>query len=150
MKELFVTEIYEQASSLIKSDVFPKSIVNMLEHNNVEQTEHKGGSYGELRKEVEGQGDKYEVHHMPANSASDLDTNDGPAIVMDKEDHRQTASCGNSKEAQEYREKQKELIEEGKFKEAFQMDVDDIREKFGDKYDSAIKEAEQYVDTLDK
>lgn len=91
-----------------------------------------------------------EVHHMPANSASELPTDDGPCIVMDYEDHRETASCGNSREAQEYRAKQKELIEQGKYREAFQMDVDDIHEKFGDKYDDAISKAEEYLDQLEK
>lgn len=41
----------------------------------------------------EGEGDKYEVHHMPADSTSNLERGDGPAIKMEKEDHRQTASC---------------------------------------------------------
>jgi hypothetical protein len=52
-----------------------------------------GGSYGEIFRE--GEGDKYEIHHMPADSASYLERNDGPAIKMEKEDHRQTASCGS-------------------------------------------------------
>lgn len=113
-----------------------------------EETEKKGGSYGELRKQ--NNGDDTEVHHMPSDSASPLERNDGPAIKMDKEDHRQTASCGNSKEAREYREKQKELIEQGKFREALQMDIDDIHEKFGDKYDDAISEMNEYVDKLEQ
>ena len=115
-----------------------------------EQSEQgkKGGSYKDVR--VDGEGDKYEVHHMPADSASNLERGDGPAIKMEKEDHRQTASCGMSREAREYREKQKELIEQGKFREALQMDIDDIHEKFGDKYDDAIKEMLEYVDQLEE
>ena len=96
------------------------------------------------------EGERYEVHHMPADSASRLERGDGPAIKMEKEDHRQTASCGMSREAREYREKQKELIEQGKFREALQMDIDDIREKFGDKYDDAIQEMLEYVDQLEE
>ena len=110
--------------------------------------EKKGGSYGDVFKD--GEGDKYEVHHMPADSASNLERNDGPAIKMEKEDHRQTASCGSSAEAREYREQQKELIENGKFREALQMDIDDIHEKFGDKYDDAIAEMMEYVDQLEQ
>ena len=87
---------------------------------------------------------------MPADTVSPLERGDGPAIKMDKEDHRQTASCGNSREAREYREKQRELISEGKFREAIQMDIDDIKEKFGDKYDDAIAELMDYVDELEK
>lgn len=106
-----------------------------------------GGSYGDLKKQDDRQ--EKEVHHIPADSVSPLDKADGPAIIMDKEDHRETGSCGNSKEAQEYREKQQKLIEEGKFREAFEMDVEDIRDKFGDKYDEAILEAEEYLDKLE-
>lgn len=111
------------------------------------ETEKKGGSYGELRSEGHGwnHNPPEEVHHMPANEANGLETYDGPAIVMDKEDHRRTASCGNSLEAREYRAKQAELIKEGKFEEAMQMDIDDIHEKFGDKYDDAIAEMKEYA-----
>lgn len=113
-----------------------------------EVQEKKGGSYGDVFKE--GEGDKYEVHHMPADSINGLERNDGPAIKMEKEDHRETASCGNSSEAREYRTMQKKLVEEGKFREALQMDIDDIREKFGDKYDDAIAEMLEYVDKLEE
>ena len=112
-----------------------------------ERAEKKGGSYAEVKETSD---ENHEVHHMPAKSASELPENDGPAIKMEKADHRQTASCGNSKEAQEYRQKQKELIEQGKFREAFQMDIDDIREKFGDKYDEAIAEVEEYLKKLEE
>ena len=108
----------------------------------------KGGSYKDVH--TEGEGDRYEVHHMPADSASRLDRNDGPAIKMDKADHRQTASCGMSAEAREYREKQKELIDKGKFSKAYQMDVDDIHSKFGNKYDEHIAQSDSYVKQLKK
>lgn len=116
--------------------------------SDVQEPSKKGGSYKDVR--VEGEGDKYEVHHMPADSASPLERGDGPAIKMEKEDHRQTASCGMSREAREYREQQRELIEQGKFREALQMDIDDIHEKFGDKYDDAIAEMLEYVDQLEQ
>ncbi|MFI3253575.1 MAG: hypothetical protein R3Y63_04435 [Eubacteriales bacterium] len=104
-------------------------------------------NYREKLKESDGT--TQEVHHMPADSISELSRGDGPAIVMEKADHRQTASCGNSLEAREYREQQAELIKEGKFREAVQMDIDDIREKFGDKYDSEIADMEKYLDKLE-
>lgn len=110
--------------------------------------EKNGGAYKDLFRA--GQGDRYEIHHMPADSSSHLETNDGPAIKMDKGDHRQTASCGNSKEARAYREEQRSLIEQGKFREALQMDIDDIRDKFGNKYDGAINEMTEYVDKLEQ
>ncbi len=65
-------------------------------------------------------------------------TYSGPSLNMEKPDYRQAASCGSSKEAKAYREAEKKLIEEGKFKEAQQMDFEDIRSKFGDKYDQGI------------
>ena len=107
-----------------------------------------GGTYGDLIANDQWGGHleehpPHEVHHMPADSVNGLERNDGPAIVMEKADHRQTASCGNSLEAREYRAKQKELIEQGKFDEAMQMDIDDIREKFGDKYDNAIAQMQE-------
>lgn len=132
--------------------------VNDAEDNgNTENTketdapEKKGGRYADVCKDAhkEGEKDKYEVHHMPAKDSSNLKESDGPAIRMEKADHRQTASCGNSKEAMEYRAQQKELIEQGKFREAVQMDIDDIRAKFGDKYDDAINEMLEYVDKLE-
>ena len=110
--------------------------------------EKQGGSYKEVKENSEG--DTHEVHHMPADSTSPLERNDGPAIKMEKEDHRLTASCGNSKEAREYRAQQQELIEQGRFREALQMDIDDIRDKFGDKYDDAIAEMLEYVDKLEQ
>lgn len=109
-------------------------------------TEKQGGSYKDVKKTSNGE--THEVHHMPSDSSSNLDRNDGPAIKMDKADHRRTASCGNSREAREYQQAQKELIEQGKFLEALQMDIDDIHEKFGDKYDSAIAEMMEYVQKL--
>ena len=121
---------------------------NIENINEIDESEKKGGSYDEVFKE--GEGDKFEVHHMPADSTSNLERGDGPAIKMEKEDHRQTASCGSSREAREYRAQQKELIEQGKFREALQMDIDDIHEKFGHKYDDAISEMLEYVDKLEE
>ncbi len=132
-------------SNSLKSENQNTNLENVPEDD---KPEKKGGSYGEVFKE--GEGDTHEVHHMPADSASNLERNDGPAIKMEKEDHRETASCGSSKEAREYREEQKKLIEEGKFREALQMDIDDIHEKFGDKYDDAIAEMLEYVDKLEE
>ncbi len=124
-----------------------RNVTKFEQSNETDSPNPKGGSYKDVK--VDGEGDVYEVHHMPADSASSLDRGDGPAIKMEKEDHRKTASCGMSREAREYREIQKELIEEGRFREALQMDIDDIRENFGDKYDEAIEEMLAYVDQLE-
>lgn len=144
----FSNDTITEASS--QPDVQKKggeAIQNKDVSQEAEQTEKKGGSYGDLKKAGHGWNHEppQEIHHMPADEASPLDRNDGPAIAMEYEDHRQTASCGNSREAQEYRAKQKELIAEGKFAEAMQMDIDDIRDKFGSKYDDAIAEMKEYA-----
>ena len=108
----------------------------------------KGGSYADVFEP--GRGGEIEIHHTPANSTTELSLNDGPAIQMTKEDHEMTASWGSSLEAQEYRKEQKELVESGHFREAVQMDIDDIHDKFGHKYDDAISEMLEYVDQLEK
>ena len=125
----------------------PINKTNDSQVNNMEIKEKLGGSYKDVHKV--GEGDLYEVHHMPADSISELSRGDGPAIKMNKEDHRETASCGTSREAREYRVMQKELIEQGKFREAVEMDINDIRDKFGDKYDNAISQMLEYVDKLE-
>lgn len=114
----------------------------------LDEKEINGGAYSDVKKNANGE--THEVHHMPADSASKLDRNDGPAIKMEKVDHKKTASCGNSREAREYRQRQRELIDKGEFRKALQMDIDDIREKFGSKYDDAISEMLEYVDKLEK
>lgn len=100
----------------------------------------RGGCYGRVRQDNEGG----EVNHMPPNSVSGLSRYSGPAIWMTKRDHRKTKSWGSSKKAREHRKKQQQLIQQGKFKEAFEMDVRDVRKKFGNKYDQSIKEARAY------
>lgn len=117
-----------------------------IEKSEIEH-EVSGGPYSEVKKNSNGE--IYEVHHMPSDTASPLDRLDGPTIKMEKEDHRQTASCGSSKDARDYQKKQKELVDNGKFREALQMDIDDIHEKFGSKYDEAISQMLKYVDKLE-
>ncbi|MFD9218633.1 putative T7SS-secreted protein [Streptomyces sp. NPDC060064] len=81
-----------------------------------------------------------EINHMPPNSINGIPRDRGPAIQMDKADHYETASWGRSREAIEYRKTQQELINQGRYREAIDMDIADIRSKFGSKYDNAIKE----------
>lgn len=77
-------------------------------------------------------------HHMPADSASPLSTGKGPSIQMDTVDHRQTASWGRSQAAQDYRAQQADLIGQGRFDDAVQMDIDDVIARWPGKYDHAI------------
>ena len=129
-----------------------ESAENFKEDSANEITPDKlGGSYKDVRNQVvKNEVTDVEVHHMPAKSVSYLDVNDGPAIAMEKADHRKTASCGKTLEAAEYRNAQKEKIDKGDFMGAFQMDVDDIHSKFGNKYDKEIESAQKYIYDLKK
>lgn len=102
----------------------------------------EGGAYGELTTAGKVR------HHMPANAASPLSEGEGPAIRMEPADHMRTASFGNRRPAQAYRARQAELINQGKFNEAQQMDVEDLRSKFGSKYDTGIKQVQDYTKTI--
>lgn len=90
-----------------------------------------------------------EVNHIPADSVSPLSTGKGSSVWMEKADHMKTKSWGSSDKAKAWRAKQKELIDQGKFREAVEMDLQDIRSQFGNKYDKGIKEMLDYIDSLD-
>ncbi|MCH6161488.1 RHS repeat-associated core domain-containing protein [Streptomyces marispadix] len=101
----------------------------------------RGGWYGPVRKANTGG----EVNHIPAKSAykhldPKLSPHMGPAIYMDKQDHRDVMSTGSSKEAKDWQAQQRALIDEGKFDEAMKMDIDDIRDLYGSKYDENIRD----------
>ncbi len=106
---------------------------------------YKGGRHEEMKGP---KGDKLDSHHIPADGASHLKKKDGPAIQMEQADHRKTASHGMQPGSKAYIEKQRQLIKEGKFKEAQQMDIDDIRSKFGNKYDDAIEQMQKYTNEI--
>jgi filamentous hemagglutinin len=84
---------------------------------------------------------------MPSRSGSDgyVHKMDGPAIKMSKDDHRRTKSNGKNSGSREYIENQKRLIEQGRYKEAMDNDIQDIRSQFGSKYDDAIQQMQDYA-----
>lgn len=100
-----------------------------------EQLSPPGGLY---EREVKSQ-PGHERHHMPAQSTTGRPRNCTPAIRMETADHRETASWGPGRKPQAYRQKQERLVKAGKFEEAFELDVQDIRSKFRNKYDLAIE-----------
>ena len=115
---------------------------NVLAHNmskskkNADCDAPKGGRYGDVRSgNIGGQ-----VHHTPASAISPYTHHTGPSVWMETADHVQTGSWGRSKAAQAYRQKQADLIAQGKIRESVQMDIDDIRSKFGNKYNDHIQE----------
>ncbi|MFI8993386.1 RHS repeat-associated core domain-containing protein [Streptomyces sp. NPDC053542] len=107
----------------------------------------KGGWYGGMTPAREGN----EINHIPAKAAykhlSDprLTPHMGPSIRMEKPDHRVVSSTGSTAEAKAWRQQQRDLIDAGRFDEAMKMDIDDIRELFGAKYDQHIADM---VDSL--
>lgn len=134
-------------NQLSMSDVskkkYAEAVSSTVKRNEILETKKGGGAFKDLENR-----ENTERHHIPSCEASDLPRDDGPCIIMDKQDHMKTASWGRAKEAQIYRAKQKELIENGHFKEAQNMDIKDIRNKFGNKYDTEIKEAQAYTKSI--
>lgn len=104
-----------------------------------------GGSYRTMKANAQ---PGEEVHHMPAEQASPLKQENGPAIRMSATDHLLTASYGNTQAAKDYRAAQAALIHQGKFQEAQLMDIEDIRAKFGGKYDGQIRQMMDYTARL--
>ncbi|TNH02973.1 hypothetical protein [Testudinibacter sp. TR-2022] len=80
---------------------------------------------------------------MPSQHSGNKGGNGG-AITMKTPDHKKTASWDNIEGSKDYRDKQKELIEQGKFEEAFDVDVKNIKHKFDDKYDEAIEQLREW------
>ncbi len=97
-----------------------------------------GGRHRHTKKE--GKKNGTESHHLIADAISDLDHHDAPAIRMSEADHSQTGSHGHQgNDGKEWRAKQKALVDAGHHDAALQMGVDDVKSKFGNKYDSEIK-----------
>jgi len=72
--------------------------------------------------------------------------NEGGVITMTIEDHMKTGSWDSKN--RDYLEKQKKLLDEGKFQEALEMDFKDIRNKFGYKYDESINDMIKYYKSI--
>lgn len=87
--------------------------------------ERLGGAHKDMKKPA---GDGKDSHHIPDRGADpSVNPEDGMAIKMDPEDHRETSSWGRSKIAQEYREETKQMIEQGRKRDAVARDVRDAR-----------------------
>jgi hypothetical protein len=110
-----------------------------------------GGSYREVSaKTRRGQS---QANHMPAKDAYlgriPLSEAEGPSIWMTEADHMRTPSWGQSGPAKKWRQHQAELIEQGKFMEALEMDLKNIRETFPDgRYEKGSRQAMEYAKGL--
>ncbi|WP_225805340.1 DUF6531 domain-containing protein, partial [Streptomyces sp. NK15101] len=89
---------------------------------------------------------KMEINHIPAKASyAHLDEegfiNDagmGPAIRMEKADHRDMSSTGSWAHSVQWRADQRAHIDAGRWDLAMKMDIDEVRAKYGDKYDKHI------------
>jgi RHS repeat-associated protein len=105
-----------------------------------------GGSYYRVRKANLGG----EVNHIPAHASykgifNSPSHSAGPTIWMEYSDHRQTKSCGSSRDAKIHRAQQRGLINRGNWAGAIEMDIIDIKGKFNKKYDKGLKEMIDYA-----
>ena len=87
-------------------------------------------------------------YESPSKAASTLSESEGPAIALRKEDHALTASHGSGLQAKLYRQRQANLIARGRFRDAQQMDIDNIRSLFENRYDDAIQQMLTYTRRL--
>jgi hypothetical protein len=114
--------------------------------------ERAGGSHKAVSANTK-EGYSESAHLVAQDAYKDripLTKNEGPAIYMPKEDHMRTASWGSSDKAIAWRQKQRDLVEQGKFMEAMEMDIQDIRNKFPDgRYEKGLKQALEYAKQLD-
>lgn len=138
------TKVLTSTGNYISTNVYPKVDTFLTQKQAIKE----GGTYRELFSQFKGtlKENKLQIHHVPANASSSetvMSRLDGPSILMTEKDHALTGSYGSSLKAQNYRAKQAKYIEEGNWKKAFEMDVEDIQSKFGQKYDEALKAAER-------
>ncbi|MFJ9084685.1 DUF6531 domain-containing protein [Streptomyces sp. NPDC102384] len=109
----------------------------------------KGGWYGALTPARSGN----EIHHMPAKTAyvgrvkPNLTAHSGPAIRMEKADHRALTSTGSSKAAKRTQALQRNYVKQGKFDKAMAIEIKDVRSKFGNKYNNHIEDAVKSMHT---
>lgn len=93
-------------------------------------------------------------HHMPADDSTEISRGRGPAVQMERGDHEQTKSYGQSSEARRYRAQTKEMMSKGEGRKAMAGDIKDVRrvakETSGTtrKYNVAIRKMLDYAKTL--
>lgn len=109
----------------------------------------KGGAKGDLLTGRVEKSGVLEGHHLPAydsyvKASLEMGYDDASAIQMLFGEHRGYLSTGSAADAVAFRQTQANLMKQGKFMEAFDLDVREIRKAYGNKYDRAIKEAREY------
>ncbi len=122
----------------------------------VKRTNQIGGSYNSIIDAMGG-----ERHHLIAQDnigkttinkydsnkkvIGTVTTGTAPCILLTPEDHQRTSSYGNSATAIAYRNNQLQLLKQGKYLQAMENDMLDIRRIVGQKYDAAYIQAMTYA-----
>ncbi|CAG0936462.1 tRNA(Glu)-specific nuclease WapA [Thermoflexales bacterium] len=107
---------------------------------------YRGGPHNETTKPPN---DKLESHHMPAKASSPIPEGKGPAIQMEPSEHRLTSSHGTrGASATAYRKQIKDLIDQGRWREAMALEIRDVRRATGTKYNQAMREMLEYAKKL--
>jgi RHS repeat-associated protein len=106
---------------------------------------YRGGQYKDLGDPATGRNvSGTEINHMPASQANSdvfgIPEGQGLAIQMDEADHVLTESWGSSHAGMLHRAHQMFLLRQGRLTEALDMDISNVRNLFGTKYDGAIEE----------
>ncbi|MFD8721993.1 polymorphic toxin-type HINT domain-containing protein [Streptomyces sp. NPDC059629] len=106
--------------------------------HNCDSDKFDGGIYGRMQPA----GDGYQINHMPQNASTPITPYSGPAIRMEKADHRQVYSTGqgNRPEPKEWLNMQKSLVASGRIDRAMMNDINDVVSRFPGKYNNAIGE----------
>jgi hypothetical protein len=112
--------------------------------------DRSGGSYRNVRGGATGG----EVNHIPPQDAYigeiGLSEGEGPSIWMTEEDHRRVLSTGSSNEAISHRAAQRDLIRQGRYADAVELDIRNIETTFPDgRYKPAIRQLRAYIESLD-
>ncbi len=149
-----VSEFADNTHDVLKAgdtagDVTSSSGIKNWESMYETSSAHKmGGSYKEIH--VNGMKGEVDTHHMISYGSSKnyLSFENGVAIQLEHVDHLRTASFDRLKGASEYRDAQRQLIEAGRYMDAFDMDAKDLQKTFGHKYDRGIQEARNYLEEL--
>ena len=110
-----------------------------------------GGRYDYVKYCTDGS--IYDVHHIISAEALKatglLSYNTAPCIRMLKSDHKETKSYGHLNSSKIYRNRQIELIQQGRIKEVILEEINTIRLLFCSLYDREIKEMLTFVNKLE-
>jgi hypothetical protein len=90
-----------------------------------------------------------EANHAPTMKSFEIagfkiSYNEGSAFQMLYDEHRLFISTGRDKAAVVFRNQEANLLKQGKFMEAFDLNVQRVKSTYGNKYDGAMGQAREY------